>query len=130
MIAIDTNIVVRLITADDERQLALALDLVSREDAFITLTVLLETEWVLRSRFGYDRKAIHAALINLPALLQIQVEAVADVDWALSRYAIGGEFADYIHIAAARPIGRFVSFEKTLAARAGSDAPAQVEMLR
>lgn len=129
MIAADTNIIVRLIVADDERQLAAALDLVSREDVYVSLTVLLETEWVLRSRFGYSRADIHAALGALPSLLRLQVEAPDDVDWALGRYAIGGELADYLHIASARAIGRFASFEKKLAQRAGSDAPAMVELI-
>lgn len=129
MIAADTNIIVRLIVADDERQLASALDLVSREDVYVSLTVLLETEWVLRSRFGYSRADIHAALDALPSLLRLHVEAPDDVNWALGRYAIGGELADYLHIASARAIGRFASFEKKLAQRAGPDAPATVELV-
>ena len=129
MIAVDTNIIVRLVVADDERQLALALDLVSREDIYVSLTVLIETEWVLRSRFGYSRADIHVALSALPLLLRLHVEAPDDVEWALDRYALGGELADYLHIASARTIGRFASFEKKLAHRAGPDAPATVELI-
>lgn len=129
MIAVDTNVIVRLITADDDQQLALALDLVSREDVYVSLTVLIETEWVLRSRFGYSRDAIYTALTALPLLLKLHVEAPNDVEWALARYALGGELADYLHIAAARAIGRFASFEKKLVRRAGLDAPASVEFI-
>lgn len=129
MIAVDTNIIVRLIVADDERQLAAALALVEREDVYVPLTVLLETEWVLRSRYGYDRRGVHAALSNQPHLLRVRVEASDDVEWALDRYALGGELADYLHIAAARPAGRFGPFEKKLCRLAGPDAPAQVELI-
>ncbi|MCU6453589.1 type II toxin-antitoxin system VapC family toxin [Sphingomonas sp. A2-49] len=129
MIAVDTNVVVRLIVADDEGQLMAALDLVSRDDAYVSLTVLMETEWVLRSRYAYSRGAIHAAFDALPALLRLHVEAPGDVAWALKRYALGGELADYLHIASARTIGRFASFEKKLADRADPDSPATVELI-
>ena len=129
MIAVDTNVVVRLIVADDENQVAAALDLLSQEDVYVSLTVLIETEWVLRSRYAYSRGSIHTALSTLPGLQGLHVEAPADVDWALDRYALGGELADYLHIASARTIGRFASFEKRLADRAGPDAPATVELV-
>ena len=49
MRAIDTNIVVRLLTADDAEQAKAARGLVEAGDIFLGVTVLLEAEWVLRA---------------------------------------------------------------------------------
>ncbi len=126
MIAVDTNVVIRLIVADDEAQVARALALAEREEFFVSLTVLIETDWVLRSRYGFDRSRVTTALLALADLVAITFESDDDVRWAIERYEQGGEFADFIHIAAARPIGRFASFEDKLARRAGADTPAAV----
>jgi len=126
MIAVDTDVIVRLIVADDEAQVTRALALADREEFFVSLTVLIETDWVLRSTYRFDRARVTNALLALTDLVSITFENDADVRWAIERYALGGEFADFIHIAAARPLGRFASFEEELARRAGDDAPATV----
>jgi predicted nucleic-acid-binding protein len=128
VIAVDTNILVRIIVGDDEDQVERALALAARESLFVPSTVLLETEWVLRSRYGYDRATIVTALETLEKVANLAFEHDDDIHWALSRYAEGGEFADYLHIAASRRIGRFASFERKLKRRAGSDAPSVVEI--
>ena len=121
MIAVDTNIIVRLIVDDDPGQVARALALAERETFYVSLTVLAETEWVLRSRYGYERAAVVTALRWLPRVVTIVFED-AQVPWAIERYALGGEFADYFHLLAAREIGRFATFEKRLRRRAeGTD---------
>ena len=51
MRAIDTNVVVRVLTGDDPVQSARARAILEAGDVFIPLTVILETEWVLRSIF-------------------------------------------------------------------------------
>ncbi|MDF0487014.1 type II toxin-antitoxin system VapC family toxin [Sphingomonas sp. H39-1-10] len=129
MIAVDTNIVVRLITNDDPIQVERVLALLQREDLFVSHTVLIEAEWVLRSAYRYDRLRIANALFELSDLTNLHFQAEEDVRWALGRYRVAGEFADYVHIAAARPIGRFASFERKLAVRAGPDSPAAIEVL-
>ena len=52
MLAIDTNVIVRIVTNDSPEQSPRARTLVESEDVFVCTSVLLETEWVLRS--GYD----------------------------------------------------------------------------
>ena len=47
MVAVDTNIVVRLLTQDDELQYQKSLEIFQTQDVFIPDTVILETEWVL-----------------------------------------------------------------------------------
>ena len=51
MIAIDANIIVRLLTKDDDKQYQKAYRLFEQHPIFISETVILETEWVLR--FAY-----------------------------------------------------------------------------
>ena len=63
MLGIDTNVVVRLLIADDAAQTRrarrLVQDAVNRgEPVLVSLPVLVETEWVLRSRYGLDRTAV------------------------------------------------------------------------
>ena len=49
MIAFDTNLLVRAVVADEPAQVAIVRDLVMQDTVFISRTVLLETEWVLRA---------------------------------------------------------------------------------
>ena len=55
--AIDTNIVVRFLTADDEKQAKAARKVIKEGDVFVATTVVLEIEWVLRA--GYNLSLIH-----------------------------------------------------------------------
>lgn len=52
MVAADTNVLVRLLTRDDERQFEKSVALFRERTIFIPNTVVLETEWVLR--YGYQ----------------------------------------------------------------------------
>ena len=63
MLGIDTNVVVRLIVADDAEQTRRARKLIDQalgrdESVLVSLLVLLESEWVLRSRYGFSRDAL------------------------------------------------------------------------
>jgi predicted nucleic-acid-binding protein len=48
VIAVDTNVIVRLVANDDPAQSPRAARLFAREDVYVPKTVVLETEWVLR----------------------------------------------------------------------------------
>jgi predicted nucleic-acid-binding protein len=63
MLGIDTNVVVRLIISDDAEQTRRARKLIEQalsrdEPVLVSLLVLLESEWVLRSRYGFNREAL------------------------------------------------------------------------
>ena len=55
MLAIDTNVIVRYLTGDHPQQARKARTLIESEHVFVCTTVLLETEWVLRSVYGLTR---------------------------------------------------------------------------
>ena len=65
MTALVTNVVVRLLTNDDPAQASRAATLLAREQVLIPLSVVLETEWVLRSVYGLERGPVVNALLGL-----------------------------------------------------------------
>lgn len=112
MIAIDTNVLVRLLVVDDSAQCDAARALVETRRVLILRTVLLETEWVLRSRFGLERSLIHRFFAELAETSGIEIEADGATRRAIDAYAKGVDFADALHAsAAATP---FYTFDERL----------------
>ena len=63
MLGIDTNVLVRFLVQDDEAQFEKARRLIRREVAagrrvLVNQLVLMETEWVLRSRYSISKNQI------------------------------------------------------------------------
>ena len=99
MLAVDTNVVVRLLVADDEDQHARARRLFTTRAVWIPTTVVLETEWVLRSAYGFAPDAIATALSRLVRLADVTVENVDAVTFAIDALDKGIDFADALHLA-------------------------------
>lgn len=125
MIALDTNIVVRLLVADDAGQTGRARRLLESEDCFLSKTVLLETDWVLRSRYGRSPAEVATALDALTRLERIRMEDEAGVRQAFAWAAAGMGFADALHLASAPAGASFATFDQALArlARAADGTP-------
>jgi predicted nucleic-acid-binding protein len=118
MIAVDTNVLVRLLTGDDPGQEAAARSLFARESVWIAKTVLLETGCVLRSLYRFEENAIRNAFTKLLGLANVQTEDGSSVAAALALTAHGIEFADAMHLSS-RPLNAaFVSFDKSFVQRA------------
>ncbi len=100
MLGIDTNILVRFLVRDDESQFEKANRLIKRgvianEGLLVSLIVLLETEWVLRSRYGLAKAEICAAISGLLESEQLHFEDEAAIEEALHFWKDGpAEFAD------------------------------------
>jgi predicted nucleic-acid-binding protein len=121
MIAIDTNIIVRLLANDDPDQTARALRLLKEDRVFVASTVILETEWVLRSAYRADRGAIQQSLRKFLALPNVFIENERAVLQALEAHAAGMDFADALHLATAHGRAtRFATFDQSLQRRAAS----------
>ena len=118
MIAVDTNVVVRLLTGDDPAQFARVHKLFETETIFLPKTVALETEWVLRSLYGLPAQDIVGALSALVALPQVHSEDASAIAEALELSRRGLDFADALHIASSRMAERFATFDRTLIRRA------------
>jgi predicted nucleic-acid-binding protein len=114
MLAVDTNIVVRYLTGDDPEQSARARNLVDSSDIFVSSTVFLETEWVLRSAYGFSAAQIADRLQAFAGLPKVTVEAPNAIAMALACVGAGMDFADALHLAAAKECEAFVTFDRRL----------------
>jgi predicted nucleic-acid-binding protein len=119
MTAVDTNVLVRLMTQDDRRQAARAEQLFRREQIWIAKTVVLETAWVLRKLYEFDSTAVCRALRALITLEGVEVEEFDAVNNALTWCERGLDFADAMHLASRGLSTRFATLDVKLASRAG-----------
>jgi predicted nucleic-acid-binding protein len=113
MIAIDTNLLVRLITNDVPPQAQLVLQLIkSWQPLWIPKTVLLELEWVLRAVYKIEREKIHQAFMDLLGLPNAVIEQLDEVRLALTYYQQGMDFADALHLATSQQAFELYTFDK------------------
>ncbi len=114
MIAIDTNILVRLLTRDNPVQAKRAAALFERKEIYVAKTVLLETERVLRFSYALNRTVILTALKNAVGLPHVAVEDGPAVAEALDLFESGMDFADALHLASSRSATQFATFDERL----------------
>ncbi len=124
MIALDTNVIVRLLVNDDAAQARRARTLLAQErEVRIPVTVLLEAEWVLRSAYGYPAPQVMTflrAMLGLPGVSTENAPAVAAAMTACDR---GLDFADALHIALSGEAAHFYTFDANLRRRAPRAMP-------
>jgi predicted nucleic acid-binding protein len=118
VVAVDTNVLVRLLTGDEPAQTARARAIFEREGVLLAKTVILESEWVLRRLYRFGSNRITNAFMALIALPDLVCEDAAGVADAIQWMRRGMDFADALHLASARPAGRFATFDDKLAKRA------------
>jgi predicted nucleic-acid-binding protein len=119
MIAVDTNVLVRLLAEDDPDQAKRATRLFGENEIFIPKTVMLETEWVLRHAYGIERKGILKAFQRLMGLSNVKIEDHQTTSVAVSWYNKEFDFADALHLASSRDAEGFATFDKSLLRKAG-----------
>lgn len=112
MIAIDTNIVVRFLTHDDEAQFKKALKIFKTEDIFIPDSVILETEWVLRYAYDYKAGEICEAFTKLFGLANVHLLNPHLVSQAIGWHLQGLDFTDSLHLANSQQYTRFLTFDR------------------
>ena len=118
MKAVDTNVVVRVLTNDEPVQSRLAASHLRSGPFWLASTVLLETEWVLRHAYGFDRNAINRGLAALIDLEGATVQHESAVRGALGWHSRGMDFADALHLAVSSHAQEFLTFDKKFAASA------------
>jgi predicted nucleic acid-binding protein len=118
VIAIDTNVVVRFLTRDEPEQAARARALIGDGSILVLRTVILETEWVLRTTYRFDRAAIARGLRQILGLPGVEVEEPETVARALDLHDQGFDFADALHLASSRQADAFATFDHGLRRRA------------
>ncbi len=111
MLGVDTNVLVRFLVRDDEAQFEKARKLIKREVAsgrrvFVSQLVLLETEWVLRSRFSLPKSQIIGAISGLLAATDVRFEDESAIEEALFIWKDNtADFADCLIGAQNRRLG-------------------------
>ena len=133
MAALDTNVLVRYIVQDDAEQLAAAKRLVVRcvgegRTLFVPVTVMLELEWVLRSRFEFGKNDVLLTLSSLFSAAELTFESERALEVALQLFRLGSaDFADCLHVALAAQASEqpLWTFDKAAAKVSGAQLLAQ-----
>jgi predicted nucleic acid-binding protein len=115
MLAVDTNVVVRLLVNDDARQGELARRLFESDEVWIGVTVLLEAAWVLESVYEFSTDETVRALRGLLGLPNVRVEDSVAVAAALDATGRGLGLADALHLLRAPEDAEFATFDRGLA---------------
>jgi predicted nucleic-acid-binding protein len=111
MLSVDTNVLVRYLTRDDKSQYEKARRLIDREVAkgepvLVSLLVLLETEWVLRSRYELAKAEIVTAFSALLETADLAFEDEPSVENAVYSWKdSAAEVADCLIDARNRRLG-------------------------
>ena len=111
MLGVDTNVLVRYLTRDDQPQYEKARRMIDREVAkgepvLVSLLVLLETEWVLRSRYEMAKADIVTAFSALLDTADLTFEDEPSVEAAVYSWKdSAADFADCLIEARNRRLG-------------------------
>ena len=121
MRALDTNVLARFFIddADDPqsiRQRPAAMAALS-ERSFVSVTVLLELEWVMRGFYELPAREISRVLRALSSIEHVTVEDRDRVLAALDAFDAGLDFADALHIARSSRASGFATFDRRLSKR-------------
>jgi predicted nucleic-acid-binding protein len=118
-VAADTNVVVRYIVWDDERQARKARELIESADTVVLPTVVLcETVWVLARAYRYPAEEIVRVLSDLVTSRNVDVDRAA-AEAGLAMLARGGDFPDGVveHEALKMGCSEFATFDEEFAER-------------
>jgi predicted nucleic-acid-binding protein len=120
MIGIDTNVLLRVIVADEPKQAEVARNFLrshcsSDDPGYVSHVTLVELVWTLAKAYHLSREEIGAAVEQILETAQLDVEASNDVVAALRDYRKGSaDFADCLlaRINAAAGCEHTVTFDR------------------
>jgi predicted nucleic-acid-binding protein len=122
MKSLDTNVLARFFIDDaDDAQAAKqrpAAVAAMSERAFVSVTVLMELEWVMRGFYGLPPRDMVRVFRALAGIEHISIEDRASVMTALDAFEKGLDFADALHVARSARASAFATFDQRLAKRA------------
>ncbi|MCF4968036.1 PIN domain-containing protein [Nostoc sp. CMAA1605] len=126
MIGVDTNILVRYLTKDDEKQWQQATEIIeSGEQCFIANIVLCELVWVLRGKpYQFSREEISKTIDLILQCATFELENRSIIYQALQRFKKGkADFSDYLIGAVSQHLGcrSTASFDRKLKGERGFD---------
>lgn len=125
--AVDTNVLVRLLVADDPGQTKRALAFLdAHPPLWISTVVLVETAWVLTTVYRWSKAQILAMLQTATNSRDFAFQAVEPVRAAIQLYASGkADFSDCLALELARAEGHlpFATFDKATVKLPGAVSP-------
>ncbi|MCC5848650.1 MAG: type II toxin-antitoxin system VapC family toxin [Verrucomicrobia bacterium] len=128
MTSVDTNLLVRFLTRDDEAQFEKAYRVFQMEEVFLAVTVILETEWVLRYAYDFPREEILVGFRKLLGLENVYCAQPEVLRSALLWFEKGLDFADALHLANSRHCEVLKSFDKSFVKKGRGLSPCAVEI--
>jgi predicted nucleic-acid-binding protein len=128
VVAVDTSVLVRLLTNDHAAQAARAVAVFRTGPVLVPKTVLLECEWVLRYTYALPADAIARSFLALVGLPNVTVEDAPAVHLAIGMLERGVDFADALHLASSAAAQEFVTFDAPLVKRARNGSPVPVAL--
>lgn len=117
-LAVDTNVLVRAMVDDGTEQSELARRCLLENAYYVPDTVLLETEWLLRSVFRLERDTINALISDLLAAEDAFFRDRQTVASAVLAHRAGLDFADAMHLFTATGCTEFITFDAELIKKA------------
>lgn len=117
MIAVDTNVIVRLVTRDDPVQHEASYQLFQSQTVFIPDTVILETEWVLRYAYDFTPSQICSAFRTLFGLKNVHLSNAQLIAKVIGWHESGLGFADAFHLASSQNCTTFKTFDERFVKR-------------
>jgi predicted nucleic-acid-binding protein len=125
---VDTNILIRLLTKDDQEQYQKVYALFQDEDIFLIETVLLETELVLRYSYKFEKHQIIQAFRQLLSLPNVFVENHQLISNALDWAEQGLDFPDALHLAKSQTESFFLTFDQSFIKRSQGLGDCEVKL--
>jgi predicted nucleic-acid-binding protein len=120
VIAIDTNVLVRLLVADNPTQYRASKELFSTKQVFIPDTVILETAWVLRAAYDYAPTQICDALRRVFGLKNVVLNNDQHIAQTIAWHEAGLDFADALHLASSQDCESLKTFDSNFIKRGAS----------
>lgn len=121
MTALDTNVLVRFLTQDDEGQFQKVLRMLNGKRAtfFVCDLVLVETDWVLRGLYHWTGDEVADAFARLTTIHNLVFEDEARLRSSLKALREGADLADELIIRNCRHRGAsdFATFDKEIIRR-------------
>lgn len=129
MLSIDTNIIVRALVGDNPQQSNKARAIFKANRVWVSTTVLLEVEWVLRSAYKLPKADVIASLTDLVGIANVTLQEPERVATALDWAVKGMDFADALHLAAIQSSDSFMTFDQQLVTKANAIGAGKVQLL-
>ena len=114
MASIDTNVLIRFLTCDDQSQYEKARALFECEAIFIPDTVILEAEWVLRYAYEFEPERVCIAFAKVFGLPNVALQNPLQLAQALEWHREGIDFADALHVSLSEEHAPFFTFDRKL----------------